>query len=111
MYAYSLPPIDAWPGWLTVNEFKQNLVLAYGGATDSIPRFERFLNDALELGKDVGWEGDFRDEPMVAGLPPAYGNPDGSFMVGWKQDNNGETFIVSPFPLPWLERDDNWTKK
>jgi hypothetical protein len=24
-------------------------------------------------------------------------------MITWKQDNNGETFVYSPWPLPWLK--------
>lgn len=50
------------------------------------------------------WEGDYRPDksPRVFWLP----DPGWScFRYGfvWKQDNNGMTFVVSPFPLPWLE--------
>ena len=24
------------------------------------------------------------------------------FLLGWKQDNNSQTFIASPYPLTWL---------
>jgi hypothetical protein len=24
-------------------------------------------------------------------------------MIAWKSDNNGETYVASPYPLPWLQ--------
>jgi hypothetical protein len=27
------------------------------------------------------------------------------YLIAWKQDNNGESFVALPFPLPWLEED------
>jgi hypothetical protein len=31
------------------------------------------------------------------------GDGAGPLMIAWKQDNNGDTFVYSPWPLPWLE--------
>ena len=53
------------------------------------------------LAKKVGWEGDIREGPYVFFIPDP-----GSFEMRqcfvFKQDNNGETFIISPFEMPWL---------
>jgi hypothetical protein len=48
-----------------------------------------------------GWEGYIREGPYRAPLP--CGDPSCKYMVAWRQDNNGDTFIASPFHLPWLE--------
>ena len=64
------------------------------------PFFWRHAKKAARL---IGWEGDIRDGPYVFGLP---GGTHGTNMkVGfvWKQENNGQTFVASPFRLPWLE--------
>lgn len=55
--------------------------------------------EAKDLAKQNHWEGDFRGSPHVFWLPA-----ENEFVYGfaWKQDNNGSTFIVSPFPLTHL---------
>jgi hypothetical protein len=73
-----------------------NDCIRYGDTAYKILRDFKFAMAAAE-GK--GWEGDFRDGPKVFFLPN-----DTEFQWGfvWKQDNNGETFIASPQPMPWL---------
>ena len=68
----------------------------YGDTAYEILRGFRYAMAAMEV---KGWEGDFRDGPKVFFLPN-----DTEFQWGfvWKQDNNGETFIASPQPMPWL---------
>jgi hypothetical protein len=46
----------------------------------------------------------------VSGLPdtdePSGGNG-GGFLISWKQERYGHTFVASPYPLPWLsDRED-----
>lgn len=74
--------------------------------------YEAFRNQAYELAKKVGWEGDIREGPYIAGLPTHETADDGHIMIAWKQDNNGDTFVVSPYKLPWLEHGDygKWTE-
>jgi hypothetical protein len=50
----------------------------------------------------AGWEGDIREGHFFAGLPVRPGEDPGEVIVGLKQDNNGTTFIWSPFELSWL---------
>jgi hypothetical protein len=54
---------------------------------------------------EAGWEGDIRhgSGPFVCPLPD--GDCGSEYLIAWKQDNNGSTFIASPFCLPWLKRD------
>jgi hypothetical protein len=99
LFVYELPPIDFWQGWTPESRWPE-------GEDD--PFYEYGLNDEeaaadLALAKGLatrcGWEGD--GEWRMAGLPrddvaaPTY-------MLAVKQQNNGTTFIISPYELPWL---------
>lgn len=107
MFVYCLPPIDWWPGWITQSEYKAEIIKWHGHdlhvAADEWDKFLEFRTQAYALAKKLGWEGDIRggDEPDVAPLPA---ESNCTFMLGWKQDNNGTTFIASPYELPWLDK-------
>ena len=58
---------------------------------------------AQHLAKRLGWEGDIREGPYFAPLPENDTHPS-AFLLAWKQDNNGATFVASPFNLPWLDK-------
>jgi hypothetical protein len=106
MFAYSREPIDFWPGWLTETEFKSQLESRYeseGDQSGAWARYGDFRAKAEAAAKKIGWEGDMREGPFVAGLPGRDGEGDGQIMIAWKQDNNGLTLIVSPYKLPWLD--------
>jgi hypothetical protein len=99
-YIYVLPPMDWWPGWVTIDAppvegyphpFDQRHTREYMAA----------LKRALPLFREAGWEADIREGPFFAGLPT--GDVTGKVIVGLKQDNNGETFICSPYDLQWLD--------
>jgi len=109
MYVYHIHPIDfRWETLLTVKEFGEklaahdliNAVDDYGSAATEFKVFLAKFEKAKELAKQVGWEGDFRHDPAVFTLPMEL-----SFAYGfvWKQDNNGNCFVVSPYPMPWLK--------
>ena len=91
-HCYSMGPIDAWEGWRVV-------------PGDEYGRVIHELESAL--GK-LGWDSRndrWRDGRWrVSSLP----DPDtcGQLAVfATKQDNNGTTYICSPYPLPWIERE------
>jgi hypothetical protein len=102
MIVYCITPIDDWRGWLKPEKL----------FTDS-PRVETLYTKkrweeswilAQKLALEIGWEGDIREGcgPFVSVLP----QPDvDNFLIAWKQDNNGTTFVASPYRLPWLEED------
>lgn len=105
-HTYHIFPIDF--GWDFLPDLKD--VIAQAAAQDAYcVEHGRYGDSAYKIMKDFkfaraamegqGWEGDFRDGPKVFFLPN-----DTEFQWGfvWKQDNNGETFIVSPQPMPWL---------
>lgn len=107
-FAYELPPIDfGWPNVKTVEETaaeiaKQQFSLRAkgmdGGIADT-PTIEEFLSD-WEMAKSeaahLGWDGDFREEPVVFWMPA-----EERFIYGFviKQDNNGTTYVISPVEI------------
>ena len=55
---------------------------------------------------EAGWEGDPKrgaEWPLCRASPGQLRRCSVHYMIAWKQDNNGTTFVASPFPLPWLE--------
>lgn len=111
MYAYHIGPIDfGWQHLKTVAETAREL----GGLEAELlthtekyaieePDIAQFLDDwktAKQMAGEVGWEGDFRHDPVVFWVPC-----DGMFRYGFafKQDNNGSTFVVSPVRNPSLD--------
>ncbi len=98
MFAYALTPIDHWTGWMSEAEFLSQLGEGYMPVDESA--YLATKDRALDLARSAGWEGDIRQGPFIAGLPT---NDEHLFLLGWKQDNNGTTYIVSPYRLPWVE--------
>ena len=109
--AYAILPIDfGWEFLPTVERVAGQLAssvaeLAVTGITQGSQEVDNFLADfnrARQLAKAAGWEGDYRagSTPRVFWLPD-----EGSFQYAfvWKHDNNGDTFVVSPRPLAWLD--------
>lgn len=108
--AYYILPIDfGWDYLPSVDEFAEKLAksdveVKLGKQPYGEPRLDKFLADfkeAQELADDAGWEGDFRGGPSVFCIPI-----ENEIVYGfvWKQENNGDTIVVSPEPLPWLDR-------
>ncbi len=104
--AYYINPIDF--GWENLKPVHETVgVLAqeesYNNDINSkaIKSFIRNWKLAKEKAKNSGWEGDFREPPKVFWLPS-----ETEFVYGFvfKQENNGDTIVVSPYQLPWLEK-------
>ncbi|QBR03620.1 hypothetical protein [Paraburkholderia pallida] len=109
-HVYRIPSIDFGWGYLpTVSDMAARL-----GADDGRMRtsgqpdlsgdvtLDAFI-DAWERAQSVaseqGWEGDLCHDPVVFWLPA---ENDFQFGFVFKQDNNGTTFVVSPFALPHI---------
>lgn len=97
MFVYRLTePIDAFdgltplPDWLT-------------GASAHATRWTLQAVLALaDAGPAIGWSGDMRHLPSVGVIPtPPCITP---YLVV-KQDNNGDTFIVTATDAPWIDSD------
>ena len=108
-HTYVVPPIDmGWEFLRTVTQTARELgaddaAWASSGHKGStwLPAgdFQRAWENAQAAARNAGWEGDFRNEPVVFWLPN-----DTEFHFGFvfKQDNNGTTFVVSPVLLQHL---------
>jgi hypothetical protein len=105
MFAYRLPSINSWNGWMTESRYLEELAeeAKAEASSSSVSKYEALRSKAFELARNVGWEGDIREGPFIAGIPTDTPGDDGYIMIAWKQDNNDTTFVVSPFNLPWLE--------
>ena len=65
------------------------------------PAFTDYYNSALLALKQTGWwDGDIRSQGVVS-FPSVNGGVSFGFLV--KQNNNGDTFLLSPCRLPYLE--------
>ena len=99
---YAIAPIDF--GWWHLHSVEEVSAALSKAPDDSdgygLESFLRHWQSAQFAAQKEGWEGDFRQGPCVFWLPKGDG-----FQCNFvfKQDNNGETFVVSQSPLPWLE--------
>lgn len=102
MYIYQLAPVDDFFGAVPVEEWLDTLSSNHRGVSlrDAA---SQLMNAAFRVATAVGseWEGDCH-VVHVFGLPPADTYCDLQLGLIWKQGNNGTTFVVSPYPLPWL---------
>lgn len=83
-------------------EFSQAKNASFNSNIEDINEILALFEEAKILAKTVGWDGDFREIPRVIFLP----EPDGGtfkYAFIWKHDENGETFVVSEFELPYLD--------
>lgn len=111
---YVSSPIDSWGGLKTIKETVQTLAEEFEGGNCAewlaecdeatsldIQEFLANWDSAKVAAKDAGWEGDFREPPMVFWLPC---ETECRYGFAFKQENNGSTFVVSPLALPWLSQ-------
>lgn len=95
MFVYVIPPIDLWEAWLPEKEFRAKIE---DGGLES--EFDEFRKDALRVALALGWEGDFREGPYVTALiHPQFCGATLEYVLAWKQDNNGTTYLASPRKL------------
>jgi hypothetical protein len=98
LFVYMLPPVDYWHGWIPQYEWTGAVDLTEEYGFDGGEMADD-LRLAERLATECGWEGD--GHWRMAGLPRAdVAAP--TFMLAAKQQNNGTTFVVSPYELPWL---------
>lgn len=100
---YRLSPIDFWDGWLTEEGYLRQLMDDACCATANLASYVRQRCRAETMARSCGWGGDMREGPYISALPSDCEGGSCEVMIAWKQDNNGETFVYSPYPLPWLE--------
>lgn len=114
--AYQISPIDSgWQFLPTIREFAIKVAedeISFAAGRREEPVFtmadlKRDLERAKKLAVKLGWdEGDYSGgggEPRVMLIPGS----NNSLVYGfvWKQDDNGETYVISPQPLDYLQVD------
>jgi hypothetical protein len=105
LYCYHISPIDHWPCTRTAKQRLQDVHedgVPYWVAQEGA-KLGALLAAATEAFRTIGWEGDYREPPVFFAVPSC--EVEMHLGVAVKQDNNGSTFIASPFPMPWLEQD------
>ena len=95
LFVYHLPPIDFWVGWKKEEDFIRDEL----DDVEFLAEYKQRKANAMVVAKEIGWEGDMREGPFIAGLPE-----DCEYMIAWKQDNNGNCFVATPHRLRWLEK-------
>jgi hypothetical protein len=107
MFVYELSPIDDWHGMVTLGQYfacrcRIQEREGYPGpdAGNEFDGVLRFLFEAMDHARTHGhWEGDVR-RLYVSSVPTDDHECD--LILGWKQSNNGTTYIASRRELPWL---------
>ena len=115
MFVYAIGPIDDWTGWLRPEELFRASIDTSPAASLTVGndppgpfephRWAQAWSLARIGARELRWEGDIRtgEGPFVSMLPQTEPDRPTPFIIAWKQDNNGMTFIASPFRLLWLE--------
>jgi len=113
LHVYSTGPIDIWDGWIPMLHFLSVPIPNYDVSefthahlNERSELVHRFCQ-ACQLARSIGWEGDFRQGPYVSAIPAGDSECHSELLIAWKQDNNGTTFIASPFALPWMGNADH----
>jgi hypothetical protein len=106
LHVYQVGPIDWWGGWTPLPE----LLARPNAIDDPWPHSGRSMQARWEfaqtIARHLGWPGDIRQGPFACPLPN--GDIDcGEYLIAWKEDNNGTTYVASPYRLPWLEGGNN----
>lgn len=118
LYIYDLTifPFDWEFSLLTVEEYKEKLAIKYkinepffrlqaGELEEIYAQLDLLVEAAFkhwqEVFKDVSEE--LRCEPMIFTLPSGESNGGALFGVVLKRNEDGDTFVYSPVPLPHLE--------
>ena len=120
MYVYRLSPIDFWQGWHRAQDLLR--IDPRPGAegweqdcpVDPSSWFQKWQN-AQAFARELGWPGDIRPGcgPFVSMIPMGNDASECDYLIAWKEDNNGTTYVASPVPLPHLAEEDrgfglNW---
>lgn len=106
-HTYEIAPIDfGWENLKTVQETAAALLEKSESSTckndidsSELQAFLRSWETAKDAASKSGWEGDFRDQPVVIWIPA---ETEFSYGFVFKQENNGTTYIISPVEMPWL---------
>jgi hypothetical protein len=99
LFVYDAGIIDDWYGWRSFSE--THPIAGVGSAPDELRRRLELTGAAA---REMGWEGNVREGagPYWAPIPLPDEPGASDFIIAWKQDNSGSTFVASPYRLPWF---------
>lgn len=93
-FIYQRDPIDDWEGYFQI--FLEDMVHE--------KKWRNFIYHTFKiLNENSNWEKDIRSGPYISMLP-GYEMPFSHWVVLLKQENNGDTFIVSRYRLDYLHK-------
>lgn len=93
---YVMGPIDYWEGWNSPNELASSMYREASAWGPDDVRDRLFA--AEDAARAAGWEGDGKAHFSMLPIDDV----SCEIVVAIKQANNGTTFIVTPFEMPWL---------
>ncbi|UNK17904.1 hypothetical protein MNQ98_26300 [Paenibacillus sp. N3/727] len=115
-YHLGIFPLDWEVCFLTVEEYKQKLAEKYqqskqycdfiiGGLNILYDKIDEILNFAMDDFKKYSPYTELRCPPMIFPMPRGDSSNGADFVIILKLDEDGDTIVYSPFPLPHLEQD------
>ncbi len=117
LIAYNCPPVDWFVGSSQFTVDSQGTVIEYPDKTLGVEEdwppsdinivkndFRKFVYAAWLAFNDIGWEGDSRSGHWNCWALPDADSGFLHWLIAVKQDNNGQTFLASPVPLPHLDK-------
>lgn len=104
VYVYQFATGAQWAAGDSVESYLRRLLdvdFTQSLRADRLAAVTAFLDEAFQLAHTLGWAGTAREMPQMFSLP---GMPadEAVHMIAWEQDD-GESYIASPYPLPWLD--------
>lgn len=104
VYVYQFATGAQWAAVDSVEAYLRHLLdvdFLQGLRADRLAAVSAFLDEAFQLAHTLGWSGRAREVPQMFSLP---GMPadEAVYMIAWEQDD-GVSYIASPYPLPWLD--------
>ncbi len=114
-YYLGLFPLDWEFCFLSVDEYKEIIAKKYkenemfyieaaGEISEVYSRIDEILDSALKDWKQqFGSHGKLRCPPMIFSLPKGDKSNGADFCIILKLDDDGDTVVYSPIPLPYLE--------
>lgn len=93
LHCFGMHAVDFWEGWIPFNELETSELVP----KEIVFPVKQFWEHVQEFfpGHEMHWEGDVRrDELYVALINGKFPTKLKDFIIGWKQENNGDTFMA-----------------
>ncbi len=104
-YRYCIDPIDFWPHLTPLTEFMTSTIQAAQCSGEFVDNLFRLCNLIKSMEGMEFWDLDITEGIYVCSIPMGAEccGDSWSYMLIWKQSNNGSTFIVSEVELKHMK--------